>query len=385
MTRKILVVDDDKELLASLKLQLGNRFEIETANGAEYGIKAVLTTGPYAVVVSDLRMPHVDGVRFLTWLESQAPHTVRILHTAFADLRVSVDAINEGHVFRLLTKPCGTKDMFKALEDGLRQFELVEAEHNLLHDTLSGSVGLLTELLAVADPVSFGRAEKTRDYVKAFVASGKNQDDWEVEVAAMLSRIGAVTMPDTILDKIASGEELAKVERSMFERIPRIGHDLLLNIPRLSKVARIILYHQKNFDGTGVPIDPLKGGAIPYESRVLRVFSDMVDLEATGTPRANAFSIMMSRPGWYDPDIMMKLNELPELQKQSEGGHAINRIIQCSVRDLRPGLVLNAAIKTVIGLRLVNAGVPISAPMLEKIRNHAELTGIEEPIEVVVK
>ncbi len=383
MPGKILLVDDDKEVLSSLRFQLGSKFEIETANGADYGIKAVLTTGPYAVVVSDLRMPRVDGVRFLTWLESQAPNTVRILYTAYADLHVSLNAINEGHVFRLLTKPAATKDIMKALEDGLRQYELVESERNLLQDTLSGSVSLLTELLAIADDVSFGRAEKTRDYVKAFVANEKIKDSWELEVSAMLARIGTITMPDAILDKVATGKTLEKLEQSMFDRIPKIGHDLLVNIPRLNNVARIVKYHQKRFDGSGLPNEPIRGQEIPFESRVLKVFSDMVDLESSGKSRLDAFAELSSRSNWYDPEIVKKLGDLPELRKVGETSGPAKRIVQCAVRDLRPGMVLHSEITTVRGLRLLNAGVSISLPMLEKIRNHAELNGVVEPIEVV--
>ncbi len=383
MTRKILLVDDDSEVLASLRFQLGSRFEVETANGAEYGIKAVLTTGPYAVVVSDLRMPHVDGVRFLTWLQSQAPNTVRILHTAYADLQVSISAINEGHVFRLLTKPCATKDMIRALQDGLRQYELVESEKTLLQETLSGSVSLLTELLAIADEVGFGRAEKTRDYVRAFLASERSQNEWELEVAAMLSRIGAVTMPDTVLKKIDSGQELSSVEESMYARIPQIGHDLLANIPHLQNVAKIILYAQKQFDGGGPPKDAISRDKIPYGSRVLKVFGDMVDIESSGLSRADAFSAISSRTGWYDPEIMRKLGALPDLQQGAASQSKAEKIVRCSVGELRPGLVLHSAIMTVKGLRLLSAGTAISPPMLEKIRNHAELTGIKEPIEIL--
>lgn len=383
MTKRILFIDDDAEVLASLKFQLGSRFEIETANGAEYGIKAVLTNGPYAVVVSDLRMPHVDGVRFLTWLETKCPDTVRILLTAYADLTTSISAINEGHVFRFLTKPSSTKDLIKALEDGLRQYELVESEHNLLQETLSGSVRLLTELLAMMDEVSFGRAEKTRDYVRAFASAEQIEQSWELEVAAMLSRIGFITMPDTILQKVGGGVALAGVEEAMFNRIPQIGYDLLANIPRLQNVARIVLYHQKHFDGTGPPTDNIANEKIPYEARVLKVFSDIVDLESSGLSRTEAVQRMSERAAWYDPHIMKKLETLPDFQQTAESSGRVSRVIPYKVGDLRPGLVLHSTVETVRGLRLLSAGVTISAPMLEKIRNHAELTGIKEPVEIV--
>ncbi len=134
--------------------------------------------------------------------------------------------------------------MIKAMQGGLRQYELVESEETLLKETLSGSVDLLIELLAIAAPVRCGRAEKSRDYVRLFLASEKSGDEGELGVAAMLSRIGAVTMPYTVLENNFLGKELSPVEQSMYGRFPQIGHDLLANIPRLKDVANIILYHQ---------------------------------------------------------------------------------------------------------------------------------------------
>ncbi len=154
--------------------------------------------------------------------------------------------------------------MIKAMQGGLRQYELVESEETLLKETLSGSVDLLIELLAIAAPVRCGRAEKSRDYVRLFLASEKSGDEWELGVAAMLSRIGAVTMPYTVLENNFLGKELSPVEQSMYGRFPQIGHDLLANIPRLQDVANITLYHQRRFDGGGSPKHPSAGDKIPY-------------------------------------------------------------------------------------------------------------------------
>ncbi|OYW01597.1 MAG: hypothetical protein B7X11_03980 [Acidobacteria bacterium 37-65-4] len=170
----------------------------------------------------------------------------------------------------------------------------------------------------------------------------------------------------------------------MFNRIPQIGHDLLTNIPRLQNVARIVRYHQKHFDGSGPPEEHPAGEKIPYEARVLKVCSDMVDLESSGLSGAEAFRVMSGRVGWYDPEIMGKLGKDPKLQQTGESSGRVTKVVQCSVGDLRPGLLLHSDVVTSRGLRLINAGVSISAPMLEKIRNHAELTGIKEPIEIVI-
>lgn len=182
---------------------------------------------------------------------------------------------------------------------------------------------------------------------------------------------------------MSSGIALARVEEAMLNRIPQIGHDLLANIPRLQNVARIVLYHQKHFHGTGPPTGNLASEKIPYEARILKIFSDMVDLESSGLSHSEAFNKLSERIGWYDPQIMRKLGALPELGQPAESAGRVSRIVQYKVCDLHPGLVLHSAVETDRGLRLVNAGVSISAPMLEKIRNHAELTGIKEPIEIV--
>lgn len=382
MTKKILVVDDDKDVIASLRFQLGRRFEIETANGVDYGVKAILQDGPYAVVLSDLRMPHMDGIRFLTWVESQSPDTVRIMMTAYADLEVAMTAINDGHVFRFLTKPCAPRQLFKALEDGIRQHELVEVERTLLQDTLSGSIRLLTELLALSDDTGFSRAQRTRDYINTLLPDKDRRNTWEMEVAAMLSDIGTITIPDSVIAKVQEGAILNKIEEGIYNRIPHIGHNLLANIPRLNNVARIVLYRHKHFDGTGIPKDSVAGPDLPYESRVLKVIGDLVELEFKGMLRGEAFQELLKRDGWYDPEIIQKLSDLPAI-KNGPPVTAHTRASRVGVSDLRPGLVLKEPIITARGLRLVNQGSLISAPMLEKIRNHAELTGIREPIEIL--
>lgn len=382
MNKRILVVDDDKDVLASLRFQLGRKCEIETANGVEYGVKAVLESGPYAAVLSDLRMPRLDGMRFLTWVESQSPETVRILLTAYADLETSITAINDGHVFRFLTKPCAPPQLFKALEDGLRQYGLIETERNLLKDTLSGSIKLLTELLALSNNQAFSRAERTRDYIRTLFPGDNQKHAWELEVTAMLANIGAITVPDSIIQKTEEGAILNDTEEGIFSRIPEIGSILLANVSRLSNVANIVLYSRKHFDGKGFPNDNVSGKDIPYESRVLKVLGDLVDLEFKGALRSEAFREMTKRTGWYDPELMAKLSESPAIRNQA-GASTGSRVTKRGVEELRPGLILKEPIVTSRGLRLVNRGARISAAMLEKIRNHAELTGVREPIEIL--
>jgi DNA-binding NtrC family response regulator len=127
MSDKILFVDDDPNILDAYKRQLRRQFSIETATGAEEGLKAIKVNGPYAVVISDLRMPGMDGNQFLSRVKELAPDSIRMMLTGFADLKTAMDAINSGNIFRLLTKPCAKDILTEAISAGLEQHKKIAA------------------------------------------------------------------------------------------------------------------------------------------------------------------------------------------------------------------------------------------------------------------
>ena len=121
MTYKVLFVDDDTNILAAFKRQLRKKFTIDTAKSPEEGLKAVREKGPYAVIISDLRMPGMDGNQFLYRVREITPESVRILLTGHADLQAAMNAINSGNIFRLLTKPCPSEVLVDAIASGVEQ------------------------------------------------------------------------------------------------------------------------------------------------------------------------------------------------------------------------------------------------------------------------
>jgi DNA-binding NtrC family response regulator len=160
MTERILCVDDEPHILEAFQRQFRKQFAIETAVGGERALAAIAEHGPFAVVVSDLRMPDMDGIRLLNTIRERTPETVRILLTGHADLQAAIEAVNEGHVFRFLTKPCPSKTLAKALEAGLAQYRLITAEKALLEQTVSGSLKALSEVLGLVNPEAFGRSSR---------------------------------------------------------------------------------------------------------------------------------------------------------------------------------------------------------------------------------
>ena len=133
-----------------------------TAPGPFEGLEILRKTPGFAVVVSDMRMPVMDGATFLANVRTMAPESVRVLLTGQSDLEAAALAINEGQIFRFLLKPCPPKTLVAAMHASVAQHRLVTAERVLLEETLHGSVKTLSEILAMAYPAAFGRSARAR-------------------------------------------------------------------------------------------------------------------------------------------------------------------------------------------------------------------------------
>src|ERR1051325_5119813 len=258
MSTKILCVDDDANILAGFQRNLRKHFSIDIALGGEEGLASLQQNGPYAVVVADMQMPGMNGIQFLTKVQESCPDTVRIMLTGNADQQTAIEAVNQGRVFHFLTKPCLPETLALALQAGVKQHRLIIAERELLEHTLNGSVKVLMDILSMSDPLSFGQGQALRESMRTYALSLRFNQTWEFEIAAMLSQIGMVTIPPAVLQKIRASHRLTGAEQDMLTRVPKIGAELLANIPRLEPVSKIVLYQQKHFDGSGFPLDAVK-------------------------------------------------------------------------------------------------------------------------------
>jgi len=137
--RRILFVDDDQSVLDSLRRGLHGCFDVVTARGPEEGLRVFAEEGPFAIVVSDLRMPGMDGVHFLQKIKEINPLNVGIMLTGHGDLTAAMAAVNEGRIFRFLTKPCPITCLSRALEAGLEQYRLAATDKELLRVTIENA------------------------------------------------------------------------------------------------------------------------------------------------------------------------------------------------------------------------------------------------------
>ncbi|HEV2693188.1 MAG TPA: HD domain-containing phosphohydrolase [Verrucomicrobiae bacterium] len=378
MREKILFVDDDVKLLAAVERNLRQHFNLETVTGGAAALAKMADAGPYAVVVADMQMPGMNGVDLLIEAQKKFPETVRLMLTGNADQQTAVEAVNKGHVFQFLNKPCPPEMIARALNAGIKQHLLITAERVLLEKTLNGSVKILADVLSLTDPFAFGRGEALAGYMNAYISSFNFDRAWEFQIAAMLAQVGLITVPPAIIEKSRAGESLSAAEQDTLNRVPKISADLVANIPRLESAARIVLYQNKHYDGSGFPADAVHGEDIPIGARILKVLIDLLELEAKKMPRDEALSIMQQRTGWYDPRVLDATFAcfdiyLPDTSVKSQG-QAV------AVKDLRLGHVVLADVMTESGKTLILARSRITPVLLARLANFARFSPIQEPV-----
>lgn len=370
---RILSVDDSPQLLEGLERTLGWSYDLTTAESPHTALEIIEQEGPdaFAVVISDLRMPKMDGIELLTRVRVLSPDSVRVLLTGNADLQASIAAVNEGWVFRFLTKPCPPETLKQAVEACIRQHELVTAERVLLERTLQGSIQTLAETLSLSNPAIFGHAQRIQRYVGEMLDALKIRPRWPIEAAATLSQIAHVTVPEATLNKLFRGYPLTASENRMMARLPEVADALLSPIPRMEEVREILRHQSTDFKGPNA-------SQIPMGSRILRVANDFALLESTGLERTPSLDAMSCRIEVYDPHVLKTF-------RQIQGAHAQRSFAELFICELQPGMIVAQDIKSTKGNTvIVSRGHRITSRLLDRLRNFADNIGVCDPVAVML-
>ncbi|MDD3365433.1 MAG: response regulator [Syntrophomonas sp.] len=377
MKRKILLVDDDPNILSSYQRMLRKKYFLGTAESAREGIAVIKEQGPFAVVISDFRMPEMDGVKFLAIVRKLTPDTVRIMLSGQADMEVAIEAVNQGNIFRFLNKPCPIDLFLSSISAAVDQYELLMAERELLDNTLKGSIRVLIDILSIVSPLAFKQASRLPQMARKVAARLNVERLWEIELAAMLSQIGCVTIPVEIFKKREQGKRLSESELDMFMAHPRQGKALLSKIPRLEHIAEAIGDQLINFDDESSANMNHKGNEISMLGRILKAVLDLDALLLTGKTHPQALEEMRAHFAWYDPDVFAALEaELMNVQE----GFVVKSI---SLAEIAPGMVTAESIRDDKGVDLIQAGSEISDVLLMRLLNFAKFTSVREPIKIL--
>jgi CheY-like chemotaxis protein len=381
------MVDDEPNILEGYRRALRGRFTVTTAASGAEGLDAIRQAReqgrPFPVVVSDMMMPAMNGADFLGHVRTIDPDVIQLLLSGQADLQSTIAAVNNGQLFRFLTKPCATPDLAMALASAHEQHRLVHAERELLERTLTGAVDVLTELLSMASPEAFTRTERVRTVVDG-AAALLDVQDWRLPLATMLSQIGCVAVPSDVLHRARTGGELSPEERAVYLAHPQTAAHLLQRIPRLEEVAQWIGEQPVTAPTprTGAEVRPEvrpEDATIPPdelgETLLHAGLAFLAALDVTGTPRRALAQLTQS--GRYPHNVLTALDEAAS-NLAPQGTRR-----ELDVKQVRPGMVLDSDVETLTGMTLVRKGERVTEAVAMRLTNFALTVGVKVPIQVI--
>jgi response regulator RpfG family c-di-GMP phosphodiesterase len=370
---RVLCVDDEARVVEGLVLHLRKDYQVHTALSGDEALKALKQMGGAAVVVSDMRMPGMNGATLLHQVMSVYPDATRILLTGEPGRDAAVDAVNKAHIFRFLTKPCPPEQLRAAVEAGVLQHRLVNAERSILKETLIGCINALVDVLAIANPVAFGRASRVKRLSMEFAATLDCTDYWQLEAAAMLSQIGYLSLPPPLVEKLYYGEQITPEEKILASNIPQVAMNLLENVPRLEPVIQILAA----LNWADEAIARLGDGTIGLGTRILGLVLEYDILITQGHSKDVAVQTLRRRASRFTMEL------IEQFGTHLGAGSGKNEAREIALKAIQPGMVIMQDIRTHLGTLLVPRGFEVTSAFLERIRNFGpEL--LAETVKVIV-
>jgi CheY-like chemotaxis protein len=369
---KILCVDDEPEVLEGLKRTLFEHFDVQVATTAGEALEQLETAGPFEVIVSDMRMPHVNGAQLLARVRTLTPDTTRILLTGHSEVDAAIAAVNEGAIFRFLTKPCSPTVLVQALHAAVRQYRLIRSEKDLLEQTLVGSMQLMSDVLELAAPSAFQRSSHVRAIVSYVVNKLQLADGWIYESAAALSQIGCVALPSELIESALAGQALSAQEQKAYSEHPELAYRLLHKIPRLAPVAEIVRRQQ-----LGAAAGPAREECHALGGELLHLALELDKAMTQGATPPRALRLLRNRAIAVRPALLDALQGF-----EGVGERSVVRVVRAG--ELSTSMTFDEDVRTQQGMLLVSKGRKADLLTIERLRRFAAGPGIVEPFRVLV-
>jgi len=419
---KILFVDDEVNTLSAFKRLFFNSNDIEifTAKNGVEGLK-ILGLNDVDLVLSDMRMPQLNGTDFLKYVKNKYPNVLRIMITGYADIRATIEAINSGEVYRFLTKPWNDDDLkitiLKALEYSdlkKRNEEMSKIiwrknrELKLLNESLEDKVEkrtaqlekaivklkkmtdvlkenfqeiiiLLTGIISLFHKDLAAHSKRVAGLSEALCDKLAIQSEEKETIiqAAFLHDIGLVGATEDIY--FGDLDKMDEKSRNFYMYHPVIGQKIVGAVKTLHAIAKIIRSHHEEYNGSGFP-DKLRNGHIPLGSQIIKIASDYDDLKFK---KALTFeeSVKRIKDGSYksyDPDIV---NSFVKVITDS-GSQQYKPVTRVAIKNLKPGMYLLDEIILENGVLLVPKGILINESIQKKIKTFSTLLRMEREVEI---
>lgn len=368
--RRILCVDDEPRVLEAIERTLFEQFEVSTETNPLRAVERLASEPAFAVVLSDMRMPGLDGAALLARARELTPLTTRMLLTGQAEVSSAIAAVNEGQILRFLCKPCPPEALIQALEVGVEQYRLVTAERELLERTVTGCVRLLSEVLSLVAPALFNRTQRIKALVGHMTKKLALEEPWRFEVAALFSMIGCVGLSEATLERVLLRQPLDATDQRAFDEHPLMAHRLLMQIPRFEEIAEMIRL-QATGPHAAVSDDIQRGGAM------LRIATEVERRTAQGKALPDAMSELERRSSPTEISLLKTLVDF----RNAEGSTTVRAL---TVSQMTAEMILEEDVRTNNGVVVIPKGRELTMLLIERLFKFSRAATLVEPIRVRV-
>jgi CheY-like chemotaxis protein len=371
---KILFVDDEPDVLSSFKRQFRKKADISTASSGQEALDLMDSEGEFAVIISDMRMPSMDGAEFLEKAKKKSPNTIRILLTGQTDQNSAIAAINKGQIFSFLSKPCPQGVLQETLKSAIRQYRLINSEKDLLQNTVKGSIELLSELLAIVKPHVFSNFNRIKKYIRHMANELGEVDTWDFEVAGMLYGLGYLTLPEELIAKAMNHySELSYHEKILLQDIPLISSEMINHIPRLENIAEMVKLSNRVNHSIHEDTETVRG-RILRGADMLKIAIKFDKILESGHNLTSAINLLQ-QDHELNSEIIGKLSNI-------QVGHE-DDALTVNLDNLLPGMVLLEDMITDNQSTLLAKGTELTEALLVRIRLYTQNQKMSRPIKIV--
>ncbi|MDP8208605.1 MAG: response regulator [Candidatus Electryonea clarkiae] len=376
----ILIVDDmenNRILLQDMIQALGHKTTL-AVNGLD--ALSLMKFQLPDLVLLDILMPEMDGYTVLENIKAddKMNHIPVIMITAVDETESVIHCLELG-ADDYIVKPFNSSLLEARIRGSLEKKRLWDAEQDLLEKTLKGSIRVLVEILSLSNPKAFSRSLRIQKYVRLIVKSMKLKDQWSFEVAALLSQLGSITLPDEILEKSYETDamKLSKGELKLFKSLPSLSKKILEKIPRLEMIAAMIGEQQRVY-GFDTDLDGVskKSKNIYLGGDILRVALEYDNLVMNGEPGRKALEILGQNSSYCNPKVVEALASqlLNEIKVQA---------VPLNINELKPGMILDEHVRAKKSkMMLASRGTVITEIMIERLKVMSKTIGVIEPFDV---
>ncbi|MGE4560738.1 MAG: response regulator [Desulfobulbus sp.] len=375
MYASLLFIDDDAQILNSLTRNLSTKYRVVVAERPEEGLRIFAENGPFSVLVSDMRMPGMNGVEVLCRAQEINADTTRILLTGYGDQQAAIEAVNKGRIFKFLTKPCPIQTLVPVLQEGIRQYKLNVNDRFVDERTRQGVAGLLFQILAMVNPAAQQKAQRLKDYCRHLAKGLRPQQCSMVEIAAVLSQLGCL---DLSRKTMLASDGGAVVDHAAADRTREqydVAARLLMHLPRFEVIIEILsLLDQPPSRFPAYDNIEMKE-TVPLCTRILQTALGLDSLLISGKSPEESLDMLRSNQPFYDSSLVDRLGSY-EFVLHDEV------LLYVRVSELTPCMVLAEDICDEDGTLLIAGGQLLAQSLLVYLHKVHRRIGLTEPIGV---